>query len=175
MHSNLSHYLLNPPTLRIKHVPTPLFQNKVHSVSFLAGSSADELQKISQMELESRHIGWVSCSIPQSQQNTTTVIKIELKGPDNSLRLRQVKVLGESEGVSQATGLQKSYVEMQQHNCETETLKVFRLLTSQVGRTHFFLNHFKFYVQFFSNSNSPLEFRYLNFGIGILWGLFFLE
>ena len=81
------------------------------------------------MELEPRHIGWVHCSIPDP---ATKLIKLELKGPDNTLRVRQVKVLGEIEGSSLAVGQPQGHLVMQQKNCEAETLKVFRLLTSQV-------------------------------------------
>jgi hypothetical protein len=61
-----------------------------------------------------------------------TVVRLELKGPDNSLRLRQIRVLGEVEGESLKIGRQHSAQTIQQRNCETETLRVFRLITSQV-------------------------------------------
>lgn len=57
---------------------------------------------------------------------------MELKGPDNSLRVRQIRVLGEVKGESLKIGKQLSTQMIQQKNCETETLKVFRLITSQV-------------------------------------------
>ena len=51
-----------------------------------------------------------------------------LKGVDQSLRVRQVKVLGDTVYLS----VKKSATQIQQLNCEAETLKVFRILTSQV-------------------------------------------
>ena len=54
-----------------------------------------------------------------------------MKGPDHSLRVRQIKVLGNSDGEHISLPAKKSALDMQQENCETETLKVFRLLTSQ--------------------------------------------
>ena len=59
-----------------------------------------------------------------------TMLKIEAKGPDNTLRLRQVKVLGYVD----APLMQKQprAASIQQKNCEAETLRVFRLITSQV-------------------------------------------
>jgi len=63
------------------------------------------------------------------------VVGMELKGPDNSLRVRQIRVLGEIEGESLKVGKQLSAQTIQQRNCEAETLKVFRLITSQVS-TH---------------------------------------
>lgn len=60
------------------------------------------------------------------------MVRLELKGPDNSLRLRQIRVLGEMEGESLKQGRQHSALTIQQRNTEAETLKVFRLITSQV-------------------------------------------
>lgn len=64
---------------------------------------------------------------------------MELKGPDNSLRVRQIRVLGEIEGESLKIGKQLSAQTIQQRNCEAETLKVFRLITSQVSILNFSL------------------------------------
>ena len=53
---------------------------------------------------------------------------MELKGPDNSLRVRQIRLLGEGGGVARSFNA----AAVHQRTCETETLRVFRLLTSQV-------------------------------------------
>lgn len=63
------------------------------------------------------------------------MIKVELKGPENTLRVRQVKVLGWKEGESIKILGQISASMAQQKNCEAETLRVFRLITSQVCST----------------------------------------
>lgn len=63
------------------------------------------------------------------------MIKVELKGPENTLRVRQVKVLGWKEGESIKILGQISASMAQQKNCEAETLRVFRLITSQVRVT----------------------------------------
>jgi RCR-type E3 ubiquitin transferase len=62
------------------------------------------------------------------------VIKIELRGPDNTLRVRQVRILGDMDGQEVNTKVSKhlSAIAIQQKNCEAETLRVFRLITSQV-------------------------------------------
>ncbi len=62
---------------------------------------------------------------------TISVVQIEMKGPDNSLRVRQIRLLGE--GVA-GSALTRSFnaAAVHQRTCETETLRVFRLLTSQV-------------------------------------------
>lgn len=82
-----------------------------------------------QLEVENRYIGWINCDIPDGKY---IFIRIELKGPDNTLRLRQVKVLGTQDGESLQIGKKVTALQIQQKNCEAETLKVFRLLTSQV-------------------------------------------
>ncbi|XP_064413761.1 E3 ubiquitin-protein ligase MYCBP2 isoform X3 [Latimeria chalumnae] len=103
--------------------------NKVTSMAFLTGKTVEELCRIKQMDLDSRHIGWVTCEVPGGESH---VIKIELKGPENTLRVRQVKVLGWKDGESIKIAGQIAASVAQQKNCEAETLRVFRLITSQV-------------------------------------------
>lgn len=78
-----------------------------------------------QCEVDTRHIGWLNCPISEED---CKCIQLSLRGPDHSLRVRQVKVLGDSILIPP----KKSVAQIQQMNCEAETLKVFRLLTSQV-------------------------------------------
>lgn len=104
--------------------------NKVSSLTFFSGPNSDELIKICGIEVESRLLGgWINCPI---QDKNHSVIRIELKGPDNSLRIRQLRVLGEIPNESVRVGKQYSALTIQQRNCEAETLRVFRLITSQV-------------------------------------------
>lgn len=81
------------------------------------------------VDLDSRHMGWVTSELPGGDHH---VIKVELKGPENTLRVRQVKILGWKEGESIKILGQISASMAQQKNCEAETLRVFRLITSQV-------------------------------------------
>lgn len=74
-------------------------------------------------------MGWVTSELPGGDHH---VIKVELKGPENTLRVRQVKVLGWKENESIKIPGQISASMAQQKNCEAETLRVFRLITSQV-------------------------------------------
>ncbi|EPY82786.1 hypothetical protein CB1_000626007 [Camelus ferus] len=83
------------------------------------------------VDLDSRHIGWVTSELPGGDNH---IIKIELKGPENTLRVRQVKVLGWKDGESTKIAGQISASVAQQRNCEAETLRVFRLITSQAIR-----------------------------------------
>ena len=83
--------------------------------------------------VENRFAGWVTCFVPDD----TTFVRIDLKGPDNSLRLRQVKALGSVPGAPVAPqphemeGPNSSRL-IQRDNCRAETLRVFRLITGQV-------------------------------------------
>ncbi|XP_024084698.1 E3 ubiquitin-protein ligase MYCBP2 isoform X3 [Cimex lectularius] len=103
--------------------------NKVSSVTFQSGPNVDELFKLQTVEVESRATGWISCSITYDQHS---IIRLELKGGDNSMRIRQVRILGRIEGESLRLKRQHSAMTIQQRNTEAETLRVFRLITSQV-------------------------------------------
>ncbi|XP_028966426.1 E3 ubiquitin-protein ligase MYCBP2 [Galendromus occidentalis] len=98
-------------------------QNRVNHIAFKTGDETS-LNKIKSEDVSLRHVGWIGVDVEGGK-----VVRIELKGPDNSLRVRQVKVLDHPvpivNGMMTADAIQHS-------NCEAETLKVFRLLTSQV-------------------------------------------
>lgn len=78
-------------------------QNKVTSMTFLSGSSIDGLQKVQQSNLDARHTGWVTCDLTGSLDGSK-VVRIELKGPDSHLRIRQVKALGGNRGETLSAG-----------------------------------------------------------------------
>nr|XP_018897368.1 PREDICTED: E3 ubiquitin-protein ligase MYCBP2-like [Bemisia tabaci] len=103
--------------------------NKVSSIVFLAGANGDELFRLRSIDVEVRASGWINCPI---LNNNHSVVKLELKGPDSSLRVRQVRILGEIEGESLRLPQQHSAMTIQQRNTEAETLRVFRLITAQV-------------------------------------------
>ncbi|KAK7473506.1 hypothetical protein BaRGS_00035259, partial [Batillaria attramentaria] len=102
--------------------------NKVNNITFSAGVSNEEMKKIRSVEVEARFAGWISCAIPPERRRH---IQLELKGPDQSLRVRQVKILGALDDQDCAITVRKTSLQIQQDNCEAETLKVFRILTSQ--------------------------------------------
>ncbi|KAJ8937060.1 hypothetical protein NQ314_012054 [Rhamnusium bicolor] len=86
--------------------------------------------KLRTVEVETRLLGgWINCPLTECCDN---VVRLELKGPDNSVRVRQIRVLGNINGESLQIGKQYSSAILQQKNCEAETLRVFRLITSQV-------------------------------------------
>ncbi|KAG0414124.1 hypothetical protein HPB47_008717, partial [Ixodes persulcatus] len=129
------------PTMVCVHVDNCRdLANKVNSITFKFGSNQEEMQKLKQLEVESRFAGWLSCILPENGRLPAgvgaagCVWRLELRGPDNTLRLRQVKVLGHGAGGGpdpEPRGDCRS-LRIQQRNCEAETLRVFRLLTSQV-------------------------------------------
>ncbi|XP_026670203.1 E3 ubiquitin-protein ligase MYCBP2-like isoform X5 [Ceratina calcarata] len=103
--------------------------HKVSSVTFQSGNNVDEMIKLRTVEVESRFAGWIKCAVTDPYH---VIIGLKLKGPDNSLRVRQIRILGAIEGESLKIGKQLNAQTIQQRNCEAETLKVFRLITSQV-------------------------------------------
>ncbi|CAH1132864.1 unnamed protein product [Ceutorhynchus assimilis] len=104
--------------------------NKIATITFYSGQNTDELVKLRTVEVETRLLGgWVNCPITEPLDN---VIRLELKGPDNSVRLRQIRILGKVEGEILKVGKLYSAGTIQQRNCESETLRVFRLITAQV-------------------------------------------
>ena len=105
------------------------FQNKVSAVTFKSGPSTTELNVVDVVEVDNRFCGWLSAYLPHIiSESGVWVVQIELKGPDNSLRVRQIRVLGDAGSPARSFNA----AAVHQRTCETETLRVFRLLTSQV-------------------------------------------
>lgn len=84
------------------------------------------------MFFETLHILNIFFEINHFLESHNNIIKLELRGPDNSVRVRQIRVLGSVDGESLQVGKQYNCLTLQQRNCEAETLRVFRLITSQV-------------------------------------------
>ncbi|XP_026474963.1 E3 ubiquitin-protein ligase highwire-like [Ctenocephalides felis] len=108
--------------------------NKVSALSFYNGVNFSEMKLIKSVDVESRSGTWIVCFLPDKPKFN---VRIEAHGPDNSLRIRQVRILGNlapgpGQDRSSRTIRQQSVASVQRRNCETETLKVFRLITSQV-------------------------------------------
>lgn len=107
---------------------------KVNSITFKFGPNLEEVQKLKQMDVEGQFQGWLSCVLPESIHigPSGSVWRLELRGPENTLRIRQIKVLGHGPGSGTHNHGECRSLCIQQRNCEAETLRVFRLLTSQV-------------------------------------------
>ena len=109
---------------------------KVSQIVFKCGDTASyeqQMNKLKVVDVENRFAGWILCVLPQGDVSPK-VIKMDIKGPDNTLRLRQIKVIGYNKTKIQdiCKAIFNSQ-QIQQVNCEAETLRVFRLLTSQVS------------------------------------------
>lgn len=76
------------------------------------------------------HSGWKTLIIPPNSDHLISVIRIQVDGQQNKVRVRQVLILA-----SPTKPLDYSYpaVLAQQKSCEAEALRVFRSLTSQAS------------------------------------------
>jgi len=104
--------------------------NKVGTLVFKSGKSADDLSIVKTMEVDSKFAGWLTCFLADSDNH---LLAVEIKGPDNTVRLRQIKLIGKANDFpSPYLPNRADSQRIQQANCETETLRVFRLITGQV-------------------------------------------
>lgn len=73
-----------------------------------------------------------------------THFRIEFRGSENTLRVRQIKLLGVPallEEIHQRHNPKLTNAfQIQQRNCEAETLRVFRLITAQVNPIEIYRN-----------------------------------
>lgn len=109
-------------------------QNKVTNIQVYGGQSLGDTTLIKSYDINSKTGLWLSTRI---SDDAFIHFRIELKGSE-TLRVRQVKLLGVPIGeLGMGGGLkscpkQINTYQIQHRNCETETLRVFRLLTAQV-------------------------------------------
>lgn len=97
-----------------------------------SGASLGELNLLETIETESNIGTWYSVLI---KDESNTHFRIELRGVENNIRIRQIKLLGYSNDAKltqDAARKQTNAHHIQQKYCELETLRVFRVLTNQV-------------------------------------------
>ncbi|KAL9885814.1 MYC binding protein highwire isoform 2-T2 [Glossina fuscipes fuscipes] len=126
-------------------------QNKVSNVVFYGGQSLGDTSLIRSVEVDSKLCAWISTKI---YNDNYTHFRLEFSGPESSLRVRQIKLLGlpavmcgsgehftnpyESPFHNSPVQAFKFNLKLthalriQQQICESETLRVFRLITGQV-------------------------------------------
>lgn len=112
-------------------------QHKITSFTVYSGASLGELNLLETIETESNIGTWYSVLV---KDETNTHFRIELRGVENNIRIRQIKILGFSNDNSKVTQQdaagamrrQTNSHHIQQKYCEMETLRVFRVLTNQV-------------------------------------------
>ncbi|XP_023291814.2 E3 ubiquitin-protein ligase highwire [Lucilia cuprina] len=127
-------------------------QNKVSSVVFYGGQSLGDTSLIKSIEVDAKACTWLSAKI---NDDNFTHFRLEFTGPENTLRVRQIKLLGlpaamcgsgdqlvnpyelSANNSSQVQAFKYNLkltnaTRIQQQICESETLRVFRLITGQV-------------------------------------------
>lgn len=68
-----------------------LLQNKVLNVVFYAGQSLGDTNLIKSVDVDQKACVWIAAKI---SDETCTHFRLELHGPENTLRVRQIKLLG---------------------------------------------------------------------------------
>lgn len=110
-------------------------QHKITSFTVYSGASLGELNLLETIETESNIGTWYSVLI---KDESNTHFRIELRGVENNIRIRQIKLLGYSNDAKvnqDAISMMRKQTNahhIQQKYCELETLRVFRVLTNQV-------------------------------------------
>ncbi|XP_055587703.1 E3 ubiquitin-protein ligase highwire isoform X4 [Uranotaenia lowii] len=108
--------------------------SKVSSILVYGGSSFGETSLFKTIDVDPLACCWIS--VPVSDEDYTHY-RVEFRGPETTLRVRQIKLLGYTTE-NKLAHFKHPNLKMisanfiQQKNCETETLRVFRLLTGQV-------------------------------------------
>jgi E3 ubiquitin-protein ligase MYCBP2 len=102
----------------------------IESVALHVGSDEDCLKEVDKCKLLSSHVGWKTLIIPEDYKDSL-IIRFELRGNQNNIRVRQIMVLGlpDKPIICPFTSI------AMQKDCETEALRLFRLLTAQVSNT----------------------------------------
>lgn len=107
-------------------------QNKVMNVLFYGGQSLGDTTLMKSFDVNSTTGSWISTNV---SDESFIHFRIELKGAE-TLRVRQIKLLGipisSDEVIPKVNTKLLNASQIQHRNCESETLRVFRLLTAQV-------------------------------------------
>ncbi|XP_055618511.1 E3 ubiquitin-protein ligase highwire isoform X2 [Toxorhynchites rutilus septentrionalis] len=107
--------------------------SKVSSILIYGGSSFGETSLMKTIEVDPLACRWISAPISDDE---CTHYRLDFRGPEATLRVRQIKLLGytaEDKAAQFKHNLKVTSASLiQQKNCEAETLRVFRLLTGQV-------------------------------------------
>ena len=116
----------------IDHVRDTGYISDTITVSVGETKDKKELAEISSQKLASNHVGWISVTIPI--ERVKKFIQIQLKGTKNACRVRQVKLVRGNEG-NESVKTTLPATQMQLASCESQTLRLFRALTSQIFGT----------------------------------------
>lgn len=109
-------------------------QNKVSNIMVYAGQSLGDTNLIKSIDVDGNSGTWISVPIHDVLH---THFRLEFRGSENTLRVRQIKLFGvaslcEENHAARNNPKITNTFQIQQRNCEAETLRVFRLITAQV-------------------------------------------
>ncbi|XP_041987793.1 E3 ubiquitin-protein ligase highwire [Aricia agestis] len=100
--------------------------NKTLLMSFLFSGGTNEMYHMQDMEVDPKSATWVCYTLPRTSSSSVRV-RCEVRGPEAAVRVRQVRVLG-APAATHASNTAHALHSL----AERDTLRVFRLLTSQV-------------------------------------------
>lgn len=106
---------------------TLLFQQRVECLSLLIGADEDSLTEVIKEKISAQHSGWKTLVAPREE--SCSILRVEVKGLQNNVRVRQLLVLGRPNKCIPSTPTSHA----QQKDCEEEALRLFRLLTAEVS------------------------------------------
>lgn len=110
-------------------------KNSDFSNKYLA---SNDTIKVKTVDVNGKFFGWIQIEFSSEHNNeliyNDKYLHVELSGPFEYLRVRQIKILSCEKSSTEQNKLFNvlNYHQIQTSSCETETLRVFRLLTSQV-------------------------------------------
>ena len=93
------------------------------------GMDEDSLTEVLKEKISAQHSGWKTLVAPREEP--CSVLRVEVKGLQNNVRVRRLLVLGRPSKCILTTPTSHA----QQKDCEEEALKLFRLLTAEVHVT----------------------------------------
>ena len=95
-------------------------------LSLLTGVDEDSLTEVVKEKISAQHAGWKV--LVATREEPCSILRVEIKGLQNNVRVRQLLVLGRPNKCIPTTPTSHA----QQKDCEEEALKLFRLLTAEV-------------------------------------------
>ncbi|XP_059059876.1 E3 ubiquitin-protein ligase MYCBP2 [Achroia grisella] len=102
--------------------------NKTLLVTYLYAGGSAEMFHMQDTEVDSKSAAWVYYTLPRMSSSSLRV-RCELRGPEPAVRVRQIRVLSVP---NPNNSLADTAPQVIHGVCESDALRVFRLLTSQV-------------------------------------------
>ncbi|KAI6656385.1 hypothetical protein LOD99_1184 [Oopsacas minuta] len=116
----------------LDQVRDPGYLSESITVSVGKSKEKKDMFDISTQKITATHVGWITITVPI--ERVDKFIQVLLKGTKNACRVRQVKLVKGCEGKAEGKPT-ISCTQMQLASCESQTLRLFRALTSQIFGT----------------------------------------